>query len=240
MEEIVESVHEKSTHGKKSLNIEERLLREAAEKLDKKQSLQTNATKEKTVEEILEGMQSSRDTLPVVEDGKPAATPDGLGGGRPSHPRRRRQKMRSTPVVGGDMFGPSDSSFGTTKESKKPSAGLGGSSKKEWKPDFDFGRRGHKAEIIVEGESYDIRISDETLKALRTGFSGDMLDSRGMSLSGIAIQPDTSNVVNQLQGYVRNVGQLGKIVEESVHDSESETSSLHHGNKSEDEHELPL
>jgi hypothetical protein len=134
------------------------------------------------------------------------------------------------------MFGPS--SFGDKKESKKSSTKPGG--KKEWKPDFDFGQRGHKAEIIVNGESYDVRITSETLKALRTGFSGDMLDSRGMSLSGIAIQPDTSNVVNQLHGYVRNVGQLGRIVEESVHESESETSSVHHCGKLEDGHELPL
>lgn len=232
VEEIVESVHEKSTHGKKTLNIEERLLREAAEALDKRQDIQTHATKEKTVEEILEGMQSSsKDQLPVGEEGKEAPTLD-AGGARPTRPRRRRQKMRSTPVVGGDMFGPSD--FGKEKDDHKASAKLGGDAKKEWKPDFDFGRRGHKAEIIVLGESYDVRISDETLKALRTGFSGDMLDSRGMSLSGIAIQPDT-NVVNQLHGYVRNIGQLGKIVEEQ--DGESETSSMHRGGKSDEEHE---
>lgn len=220
VEEIVESVHEKKKKGTKGLNIEERLLQEASAALDLKQSLQTNATREKTVEEILAGMQSPKDNMPTVDEDNEAPSLKRV--------KRRRQKMRSTPVVGGGLFGETDtdSSAGSinvhgTQNKVSPR------NKSDWKPSFDFGARGHKAEIIVAGESYDVRISDETLNALRKGFSGDMLDTRGMSLSGVSIHPDTSNVVNQLHGYVRSREQLTRILEESVLDSESETSSVY-------------
>ena len=226
VEEITTSIHENKRVGKSSLNVEERLLREAATKLDTKQSLQVNATKEKTVEEILAGMKSDKsEAMAPAEEEKTAAPIDPLTG-KPRRARRRRQKMRSTPVVGRGLFGETeqDDEHNEDEKSRKKVSGV-----KEWKPDFDFGRRGHKAEIIVKGESYNVRINDETLKALRTGFSGDMLDARGMSSSGIQIQPDSSNVVNQLTGFVRNMP-LAQISEESaLGDSESETSSIHPG-----------
>jgi hypothetical protein len=237
VEEIIESVHDKKmTTSKKNLNLEERLLKEATEKLDQKQSLQTHATKEKTVEEILASMRGDKDTLPPVDEAQ-AVTPS--AGDMPRKARRRRQKMRSTPVVGGGLFG--ESSEQEKEEKAKPGVSQG---KKpgEWKPNFDFGRRrGHKAEIIVQGESYDIRISDETLRALRTGFSGDMVDSRGISVvgAGLGITPDRHNVVNQLQGYIRTPQQLGAIMEEA--DSESEASSMHprHDHDHHDNGDLP-
>lgn len=185
-------------------------------KLDEKQKKQINATKEKTVEEILAGMQSESTTALQPTNEEQPAVP-----GAPKR-RRRRQKMRSTPVVGGGLFGENkhedesdDEGHHGTK--KKASGGVS-----EWKPDFNFGRNGHRAEIIVKGESYNVRINDQTLKALRTGFSGDMLDGRG--LSGIQIQPDSSQVVNRLSGYIRNQP-LAQITEETG-DSESETSSV--------------
>jgi len=218
VEEIVTSIHEKKRVGKSNLNLEERLLNEAAMKLDEKQSKQINATKEKTVEEILAGMQSESSTALQPSEEEKAAVP-----GAPKR-RRRRQKMRSTPVVGGGLFGENknddesdDDSHHGMSATKKASGGVS-----DWKPDFNFGRNGHRAEIIVKGESYNVRINDQTLKALRTGFSGDMLDGHG--LSGIQIQPDSSQVVNRLAGYVRNQP-LAQISEETA-DSESETSSV--------------
>ena len=238
VEEIIENVDEKHKVNKRSsLNIEERLLQEASSKLTQKQSLQIGATKEKTVEEILNDMQLSdrsmmqQQTLDTVEEGKPSPAPARQPTQRA---RRRRQKMRSTPVVGGGLFGE------TTPEEKEEDAdheiikqGLSGAAskrKQEWKPDFSTrGRGGTKAEIIVNGETYNIRINDETLNALRTGFSGDMLDSRGFAVpgSGVSIEPDQGNVVNMLAGYVRSPGPLGSIQEES--EMESETSSTHGG-----------
>ena len=238
VEEIVESVHEKSRKtGKKKLNIEERLLSEAASELDRKQTKQLQATQEKTVDEILAGMASAAPLQPLDEG---VAIP---GASTTQRARRRRQKMRSTPVVGGGLFGETSSNH--EEEDDTPKLDLNASKnqngeeskKKKWKPNFDFGARGHKAEIVVDGESYDIRINDETLKALRTGYSGDMLDSRGMSM-GSGIVPDSGRVVNQLHGYIRNPNMLSKITEETD-DGESSDTSSHFGVKKHDDLDQP-
>lgn len=235
MEEITTSIHENKRVRKSHINLEERLLQEAAAKLDKKQTMQISATKEKTVEEILASMKGDKtEAMPPapVEEGQ-AAAPVDLETGKPHPPaRRRRQKMRSTPVVGGGLFGETGNDDEDERHEKKSQKKVPGVS--DWKPDFNFGRSGHKAEIIVKGESYNVRISNQTLQSLRTGFSGDTLDARGMSMSGIQIQPDSSNVVNQLAGYVRNMP-LAQISEDG--DSESETSSMHRGGNDHEHHE---
>lgn len=232
VEEIVEKFDEKSkVTGKKVISIEQRLLTEAASKLDQKQALQLAATKERSVKEILAGMNLTDKSGPldVGEEGvtpmseeatfRPPVDP-GAAATRRAH--RRRQKMRSTPVVGGDMFG------GMTVE-EETKEDLGHVKPSRTRMDFDLGKvSGTRAEIIVEGESYTVRLSPETLKALRTGYSGDMLDSRGVSIQGMSIQPDSTTVVHQLKGYVRNMGTLSKISEETEDEngSHSETSSV--------------
>jgi hypothetical protein len=228
VEEIVESVHhnEKGA-GKRVLSLEQSLLKEASTALDKKQNMQLQATHERSVEEILSGMQREPE-LPAVEED--VATPT-AGAPRAKRAPRHRQKMRSTPVVGGGLFGENDTRSKEEKHeehAKKAATGAAGNGKTldSWKANFDAGRKGHKAEIIVKGESYDIRINDATLRALQTGFSGDMLDTRGVSMNGsLSIEPDSSNVVSQLHGYVRNAPAMNMITEETV-DGESETSSV--------------
>lgn len=76
--------------------------------------------------------------------------------------------------------------------------------------------------ILCSNPLPQIRINDTTLRGLRTGFSGDMVDFAG----SMRIEPDASNIVSQLHGFVRNGGTLTKITEESVLDSESDTSSF--------------
>jgi hypothetical protein len=231
VEEIVERVDRKEkVPGKKVLSLEQRLLREASTELDKKQNMQLHATHERTVEEILEGMQTEPD-LSEVQEG--VALPVQAAPKAKRAPRHR-QKMRSTPVVGGGLFGESDVGGESKHEhhdhAKKASGKATGKTLDSWKADFGMGRKGHKAEIIVNGESYDIRINDATMRALQSGFSGDMLDSRGVSIHGsMAIEPDTSNVVNKLQGYVRSAPAMGMITEETI-DGESETSSVSNAN----------
>jgi len=217
VEEITEKVDQESkTIGSNSISLEQRLLCEATKALDQRQSIQLAATQEKTVEEILAGMKSSGIAQPEEAKAEGGASP------RASTRRasRRRQKMRSTPVVGGGLFGettPSETHADTsTKEHK------GHPTSKQWQPTFNFGKRtGIRAEIIVDGESYNVRISNDTVRSLRSGFSGDMLDTHGMSVDGT----DSRNVVNNLQGYVRSQMNLGKITEEDD-EHESETSSL--------------
>jgi hypothetical protein len=223
VEEIVERVdHKEKVPGKKVLSLEQRLLREASTELDKKQNMQMHVTHERSVEEILAGMQKEPD-LPAVEEGVAAPLKEAP---RAKRAPRHRQKMRSTPVVGGGLFGESKTEEDKHEERghKKKTTGVALDS---WKADFGpSSRSGHKAEIIVNGESYDIRINDATMRALQAGFSGDMLDSRGVSIHGsLQIEPDDSNVVARLQGYVRNAPAMGMITEETV-EGESETSSV--------------
>lgn len=218
VEEFIENVNEKTKPGKRKINLEDRLLREASMNLDKHQATQTLATKERTVDEILSEMQGEHSNVlaPVQES-------NGESNARPA--RRRRQKMRSTPVVGGGLFGENDdSTLADLQTPKKIETKVSRKERTKWKPDFDFGARGHRAEIIVEGESYVVRIDDETLKQLRTGFSGDMLRSFGDG--GMSILPDSSNVVSHLQGFVRSRAPLAKISEDDHNESDSDTSSI--------------
>lgn len=222
IQEIVEQVDEKRGRKKSGVTLQQRLLSEASHNLDRRQSAQTAATKEKTVDEILADMGETS----KIEN---LRIPEGASGEHVDHRRRRRrQKMRSTPVVGGDLFGDMNSSIHGKPVQKKPEEGA---AKDKMSPlAYNFGRpQGHKAEIIVDGESYDIRINNETLRALKKGFSGDMLDTRGVSYWGASIRPDDQNVSNQLQGYVRNIRPMSKIAEES--DDGSDTSSLTAGQK---------
>jgi len=230
VEEVVEHTHEKSrkSASMKKLSVEERLVIEAENKLTKNQAAQTSVTKEKTVDEILSGMQGEPQLLAPVSEVTPVGD---VHQARKRAVRRRRQKMRSTPVVGGGLFGEtggdSEDEASVSKGEKEKADG----EKKKWKPEFVLPSYGHKAEIIVSGESYSVRINDETLKNLRSGFSGDMLDSRGVSINGgLSIQQDSTNVVNHLQGYVRNLGgHLERITEETEEQSheDSDTSSMY-------------
>lgn len=132
--------------------------------------------------------------------------------------------MRSTPVVGGGLFGE-----GREKKDEDDSGPVGGTSKPLRSSGngptlLSFKQSGHAAEIIVDGEVYKIRINDATLRSLRTGFSGDVLNNRGISISGggMSIQHDENDVVKQLQGYIRSP--LGQISEDLAEEG-SETSS---------------
>jgi hypothetical protein len=224
VEEVIERGYDKVTTRKKRLNLEERLLGEASAKLNQKQSLQVHATKEKTVEEIFKDMQGDKNILPPLEaDLSVAQSTDEVV----RKARQRRQKIRSTPVVGGGLFGETFDHDKTKKmkpdssQVKKPG---------EWKPNFNLGyRQGHKASLLWKAKRTTFEISSETLKALRKGSACDILDSRGISVAtaGLRIMPNRHNVVNQLQGYIRTPQHLGYAIEES--DSESEASSMFPG-----------
>lgn len=219
VEEIIERTEERSKKSKSKLSLEQRLLSEAAAHLDRKQNLQINATKEKSVEEILgvTGGESDKKNEFFMPSELSSSIIPGTGEGRAPR-RRRRQKMRSTPVVGGDLFAEMGRDSHHEEEEKSDTK-----DQKRKKPTFDFGpMTGHRAEIIVDGESYDVTISNETIKALRTGYSGDMLDNRGVSVHGVSLSPSSGTVANQLKGYVRNMGALQMIEEEGG----SETSSV--------------
>lgn len=215
VEEIVEEVDE----NRKS-NVTQRLLKEAATILERKQHLQTTATKQNTISQLM-GADVQQPEAAVGEETKPdnQVTFAGIESKpvRAPRPKRRvRQKMRSTPVVGGGLFGETieakSGREGSTKISNmhapKPSDlnwSLGGP------------MRGVSAEISVKGEHYNIRISRDTLRDLQKGFSGQLVDSRGIEISGmnIAASNEDAPVVQRLQGFVRNMP-LNQIREETI------------------------
>mmetsp|Transcript_27971 Transcript_27971/g.42849 ORF Transcript_27971/g.42849 Transcript_27971/m.42849 type:complete len:809 (+) Transcript_27971:202-2628(+) len=208
VEETVENVRKSQT--KTQFSVEDRVLKEATDALEKKRQMQTNLTKEKSVNEIMK-------ELDIPDPAGLMADPSGLGTiAEGNRPKRRRQKMRSTPVVGGGLFGETSGNLSRVS---------GGEKKGKLEPqgavfNQTFGQsQGHSAELIINGESYSIRVSDATLKAVQRGYSGDMIDS-----GGIQIQTNAP-VVNRLQGFVRNPQlALTRITEESTGDSQSEMS----------------
>ncbi|KAG7367151.1 Kef-type K+ transport system, membrane component [Nitzschia inconspicua] len=221
VEEIVEEVNEKR---QRNINVRQRLLSEAAQNLERKQKMQTEATKEKTVAELLgeSGPEAPQD----VESGKgdvsvgigvaPTEVPS-------AKPRRRvRQKMRSTPVVGGGLFGESiQARSGRDGDSRYRVSDLNAPKRDDLSSWSNIKAAGVPAEITVNGEVYSIRISRDTLQNLKKGFSNST-DSRGIPISGIEITAkDDAPVTQRLQGFVRNTP-LGQIQEE--HDGVSEMS----------------
>lgn len=102
--------------GTKKISVQERLLTEATVNLEKKQQFQMSVTKEKTVEELLkdqeEEVTASDSKLPDVPEGIVAV--EGLPVDKPKpRTRRVRQRMHSSPVVGGGLF--EDSTYGTQR-----------------------------------------------------------------------------------------------------------------------------
>lgn len=213
---VVEEVFE-NLDGK-DVSLEQRILTEASMKLDRNHNKQMAATEQKSVNEILAGMAPVPELPTVGNQNGPGNGPTFEKLSEEKRVRRRhRRKMRSTPVVGGGLFGETSTATSSSKNKRQNNtAGMG-----KWQPDFDFGRTtGHAAEITVDGEIYEIRINSETLKGLRTGCSGDFLDEGKMS-----IQANNTTPVSQLRGYVRTVQPLSRITEEmSEADNESETS----------------
>jgi len=213
IQEICEEVNEKSHK-----NVTQRLLKEASTKLEQRQSLQTMATVQKSVAQILGEEESPKPEIPSPETEPTPAV-------EKSRPRRRvRQKMRSTPVVGGGLFGETieaksgrDASTRLSDINKKSGGGI------DWS--FGGGKTGIPAEITVKGEVYSIRIGQDTWKDLQKGFHGQMVDNRGIEIAQMNIEAsDDAPIVQRLQGFVRNMP-LRSISEEDSHlDSVSERS----------------
>lgn len=221
--EIVDQVEEKvSTQATKSTaTLEERLLNEATMCLETKRTLQTNATQEKSLKELVGEM-----NLPIAEN---STVPLGDEAGAPApvvkktRNRRVRQKMRSTPVFGGSLFGEDTNNVQTTAIATSPtktqsSSDTHGNNNDGLSALDAFNRfrpSGQTAELTINGEAYQIRVSDDTLKNLRKGYHGETLDRKGFALRGsIEIESANAPVVNMLQGYVRNT-KLSNIAEET-------------------------
>jgi hypothetical protein len=231
VEEITEEVAERS-----SKNITQRLLSEASSALERKQNLQTNATSETSLSELMghdveKGGES--DAAAAAASSGTAAEVRFAGmstiGELPKPRRRVRQKMRSTPVVGGGLFGEQiEAKSGREGTKNSRISHLMGGDKKG---DMDWSlsaKVGFPAEINVKGESYNIRISRDTFRDLQKGISGQMVDNRGIEISGVNIAAsDDAPIVQRLKGFVRNMP-LNKIEESMDEVSVSEVSGDDH------------
>lgn len=239
VEEIIEQTDEKNTTHTTRTNVTQRLMKEASSALERKQLLQTAATKEKSVAELFGGGPAAEgEAAPTQETSVAALLAGGTPGGdvetggaaggeaKERKPRRRvRQKMRSTPVVGGGLFGEtieakSGREAGGTRTSDI-STGAARGNDMNW---AFTSAPGIPAEITIQGEVYNIRLSQDTLEDLQKGFSGHMVDSRGIEISNVNIQAsEDTPVVQRLSGFVRSQ-QLSRIKEEFIDTAPSETS----------------
>lgn len=215
IQEICEEVNEKSHK-----NVTQRLLKEASSKLERRQSIQTMATIQKSMAELL-GEEKEEEDVPKPE---PVEAPLARNVEKTRARRRVRQKMRSTPVVGGGLFGETieaksgrDESTRVSDMHKKTEGGI------DWS--LGSGKAGIPAEITVKGEVYSIRIGNDTWRDLQKGFQGQMVDNRGIEISHMNIEAtDDAPIVQRLQGFVRNMPLRSINEEESHADSISERS----------------
>jgi hypothetical protein len=122
--------------------------------------------------------------------------------------------MRSTPVVGGGLFGESIEARSGREDGHRHGVS---DYHRPQQDDLAWSKvktAGVPAEITVKGEVYNIRISRDTWQDLKKGFQNST-DSRGIPISGIEITAeDDTPVTQRLQGFVRNMP-LSQIQEHS-------------------------
>ena len=226
VEEVVEETNEKQHK-----DIRHRLLQEASTALERKAKLQTNATKEKTYEELIgriseKPAETKEDDLNGA-DSKIALQPPAVKDQTNGRPRRRhRHKTLSTPVIGGGLFGEVEARSGRDDNQRFHRVSDYSRRKQE---DLNFSQKasGVSAEISIKGQVFQIRISQDTWRDLQNGMEGQTTDSRGVPIAGIEITAqDDAPVVQRLQGFVRNTG-LQRIQEDAS--EYSEESSLKDG-----------
>mmetsp|Transcript_44623 Transcript_44623/g.45277 ORF Transcript_44623/g.45277 Transcript_44623/m.45277 type:complete len:797 (+) Transcript_44623:81-2471(+) len=213
VKEVVEETNEKEHK-----NIRGRLLKEASTRLERKQKMQTEATKGKSLLEITgeegEGIEEGEKEKELDKNSflPSLATQD-----QPkAKPRRRyRHKTHSTPVVGGGLFG-EEVEAKSGRDLTQGFHRVSDYSNRKKQEDLNFSSKlsGVPAKITVKGEVFHIRISEDTVKGLESGTGGQTTDSHGVSISGIEITArDDAPVVQRLAGFVRNTS-LNRIQEE--------------------------
>lgn len=212
---VVEEIVEESCH-KHHKNIRRRLLTEASQKLEEKQKLQTEATRDKTIAEIM-GVAPEEPPLEAKDEGETSdstGAPDvGIPQSTKSKARRRiRQKMRSTPVVGGGLFGESIEARSGREGHSKFS---GPSKSKDEDLAWESTAGGVPAEISINGQLFNIRVSQATYQDLKRGFNKNSTSSRrGYPTTGVQITAlEDAPVTQMLSGFVRNT-LLDQIQEE--------------------------
>lgn len=195
LQKIVEEVKTKSstkneitTSNDAQMSVRDLLAREASHSLESKRNLQVSATKDKSLSQVKKEMGIISENEPTTKTRK-----------------RVRQKMRSTPLIGGSLF---DEQSTEVKAPKKPtSSDL-----------LDENHGGEKAELIVGGEVFTIRVMPETVHRIRSGYSGELLDDNAVKLSASDIP-----IEHHLEGFVRS--NALQTITEDISDSTSQPGS---------------
>mmetsp|Transcript_29294 Transcript_29294/g.49924 ORF Transcript_29294/g.49924 Transcript_29294/m.49924 type:complete len:806 (+) Transcript_29294:129-2546(+) len=197
LKKIVEEVKsETSVTNSMGKSVKELLAKEATTHLESKRNIQIAATQEKTLDKIKAEMGIPLDDAVPEEK---TVTFESLQANAQAPPptttrRRVRQKMRSTPVVGGSLF---DEPPPTPN---KPQADATGGGDRQADP-FSSMSGGQMAELVVGGEVFHIRVMPETIHRIRSGYSGEVLDDASVRFS----QKDVP-IEHRLQGLVRHGG----------------------------------
>lgn len=222
LQSIVEEVKSKTsmstnlTGDSNRGSVRDILAHEATKTLESKRNMQILATKEKSLNDIKQEMGIPLDltkdasspassALPTVAETSTAAPPS-------TTRRRVRQKMRSTPVVGGSLFDNAKPS-----EPEEPQVVSPGGVAVQ-RHTFSSGLGGQTAELVVGGEVFKIRVMPETIHRIRSGYSGELLDDSSVKFS----QEDVP-IEHRLQGFIRTSGL--QTISEDISDTASNNGS---------------
>jgi len=188
------SVSNKLTSGNNlGMSVKDLLAREASHKLESKRNLQVSATKEKSLDEIKKEMGIPLDSLTKTPEEQPTAPPTGARPTTAPKARRRvRQKMRSTPVVGGSLFDNPNAS-----PIEEPKINQTDDRSAVYQP-FSDRLGGRSAELVVDGEVYKIRVTPQTVHRVRSGYSGELLEDSSVKFSSADVP-----IEHRLEGFVR-------------------------------------
>ena len=213
LQEIKEEVEEstKTRTSIYSLTATEAIMKEAASQLEKARTLQTAATKEKSIDEILRETESATGMVlsqTELEAGRNNNT--FTGENKRKAPRRVRQKMRSTPVVGGGLFEEQTNGGKNVNIASRMSAPGSPPCIEKTNISERFKPVGESAEIIIHGEVFKIRVSANTISRIRSGYSGSVLDD-----SSIKVHQADVPIEHRLEGFVRSDKSLATVAEET-------------------------
>jgi hypothetical protein len=164
--------------------------------LEQKQKIQTEATAEKSVAEILGRGPNPEFFLETVDNGAVPTSTSSIG----VLPSRAevRQKTRSTPVSGGDLFGETSQA----RSGREIPATINDNARP--KNAVTVNAAGMPAELTVKGKVFNIRITRATYRSLKGGNNRETKVLRGYPVTGIEIIAHSDVPLTQmLQGFVR-------------------------------------
>ena len=211
LQDVVEEVQSKLSTtnvktGAGSKSVKDLLALEADKTLESKRNKQIAATEEKTLDQIKAEMGIPLDDTPKGDSTPSPAAAGNTDASKGPRRRRVRQKMRSTPVVGGSLFDEPQA-----PAAPEPAAGVGqtGPGRHKQLRAFTGSMSSQAAELVIGGEVFKIRVLPETIARLRAGYEGELLED-----SHVKFNSKDVPIEHRLSGFIRHPGL--QIVSEEV------------------------